>query len=216
MRGSWRDAPFEDAGTHDRLDPRALSVALDTLLPPAERTVAVDSGHFMGFRPCTCAYPIPPASCSRRASSRSGWGSRALGAAIARPDRLAVACLGDGDYSWRWASSRRSPALALPMLVVVYDDAAYGAEVRPLGPQGLPLERALPGHGLRRAGPGRGNAGPRHAIRTLGPVADWLGRRDGPFVLDAKISADFCANGRGGLRSDRRFQSLAELLAGVT
>ena len=30
--------------------------------------------------------------------------------------------------------------LRLPMLVVVYDDAAYGAEVHHFGPQGLPLE----------------------------------------------------------------------------
>ena len=56
--GSWRDAPFEDAGDASHLDPRALSIALDAMLP-AERTVAVDSGHFMGFPPMYIRVPDP-------------------------------------------------------------------------------------------------------------------------------------------------------------
>ena len=77
--GSWRDAPFEDAGDAEHLDPRALTIALDAMLP-AERTVAVDSGHFMGFPPMYLRVPDPPASCSRRRSSRSGSASRAASA----------------------------------------------------------------------------------------------------------------------------------------
>jgi acetolactate synthase I/II/III large subunit len=58
----WRDVPFtDDSGTDDsdgqRIDdPRALSVALDDLLP-AERTVAVDSGNFMGYPSMYLAVP---------------------------------------------------------------------------------------------------------------------------------------------------------------
>src|SRR4051794_5275677 len=44
----WRDVPFEDAGGDGFVDPRALTIALDGLLP-AERVVAVDSGNFMGY-----------------------------------------------------------------------------------------------------------------------------------------------------------------------
>ena len=44
----WRDEPFADDGTEEFIDPRALTIALDDLLP-AERTVAVDSGHFEGY-----------------------------------------------------------------------------------------------------------------------------------------------------------------------
>src|SRR5207248_1595192 len=44
----WRDVPFTDESASDRVDPRALSIALDDLLP-ASRVVAVDSGNFMGY-----------------------------------------------------------------------------------------------------------------------------------------------------------------------
>ena len=45
-RGAWRDQPYEASA--NGLDPRDLSIALDDLLP-AERTVVVDSGAFMGY-----------------------------------------------------------------------------------------------------------------------------------------------------------------------
>lgn len=44
----WRDVPYPDRSGPDRIDPRTLSIGLDDLLP-AERTVAVDSGNFMGY-----------------------------------------------------------------------------------------------------------------------------------------------------------------------
>ncbi|MEJ7820283.1 MAG: thiamine pyrophosphate-binding protein, partial [Rubrobacteraceae bacterium] len=44
----WRDEPYEDKGTEEYIDPRTLSIALDDLLPQ-ERTLATDSGHFMGY-----------------------------------------------------------------------------------------------------------------------------------------------------------------------
>ena len=47
-RGRWRDEPYEDLTGPDGIDPRTLTIALDDLLP-AERTVAVDSGNFMGY-----------------------------------------------------------------------------------------------------------------------------------------------------------------------
>ena len=33
----------------------------------------------------------------------------------------------------------------------------------------------------------------RAEVVDLGAVEEWLGRRDGPLVLDAKITPDFCA-----------------------
>jgi thiamine pyrophosphate-dependent acetolactate synthase large subunit-like protein len=85
--------------------------------------------------------------------------------------------------------------LRLPLLVVVYNDAAYGAEVHHFGPQGLPLElvrfpdtdfaalaRAAGAHGITA-----------RTIEDLEGVAGWLAQRDGPLVVDAKITPDFCA-----------------------
>src|SRR5687767_4595206 len=52
----WRDEPFDDASDSEHVDPRALTIAVDELLP-AERTVVVDSGHFMGFPPMYLRVP---------------------------------------------------------------------------------------------------------------------------------------------------------------
>jgi thiamine pyrophosphate-dependent acetolactate synthase large subunit-like protein len=193
--GSWRDAPFEDAGDATHLDPRALSMALDALLP-AERTVAVDSGHFMGFPPMYLRVPDPAGFVFTQGFQSIGLGlGSGIGAAIARPDRLTVACLGDGGALMALGELETLARLRLPLLVVVYNDAAYGAEVHHFGPQGLPLElvrfpdtdfaalaRAAGAHGITA-----------RTLEDLEGVAGWLAQRDGPLVVDAKITPDFCA-----------------------
>jgi thiamine pyrophosphate-dependent acetolactate synthase large subunit-like protein len=194
-QGSWRDAPFEDAGDATHLDPRALSIALDALLP-AERAVAVDSGHFMGFPPMYLRVPDPQGFVFTQAFQSIGLGlASGIGAAIARPDRLTVACLGDGGALMALPELETLARLQLPVLVVIYNDAAYGAEVHHFGPQGLPLElvrfpdtdfaalaRAAGAHGLTA-----------RTLEDLDGVGAWLAERDGPLVVDAKITPDFCA-----------------------
>jgi thiamine pyrophosphate-dependent acetolactate synthase large subunit-like protein len=193
--GSWRDAPYEDAGDATHLDPRTLSIALDGMLP-AERTVAVDSGHFMGFPPMYLRVPDPQGFVFTQAFQSIGLGlASGIGAAIARPDRLAVACLGDGGALMALAELETLARLRLPMLVVVYDDAAYGAEVHHFGPQGLPLELVrFPDTDLAALARAAGAEGvTARSVEDLDAVADWLGRRDGPLVVDAKITPEFCA-----------------------
>ena len=63
-----------------------------------------------------------------------------IGAAVARPDRLAVAALGDGGALMGVSELETVARLGLPMVVVVYDDEAYGAEVHHFGPDGDPLD----------------------------------------------------------------------------
>src|SRR5262249_33891315 len=46
--GRWRAVPYRDESGGGRIDPRTLSIALDDLLP-AQRTVVIDSGNFMGY-----------------------------------------------------------------------------------------------------------------------------------------------------------------------
>ena len=192
--GSWHETPFEDAGG-DRLDPRALSLALDALLP-AERTVAVDSGHFMGFPPMYLRVPDPQGFVFTQAFQSIGLGlASGMGAAIARPDRLTVACLGDGGALMSLPELETLARLRLPMLVVVYDDAAYGAEVHHFGPQGHPVELVrfpeTDFAALARAAGAQGLTVTRP--EELGLLSAWLERRDGPLVVDAKITPDFCA-----------------------
>ncbi len=59
-----------------------------------------------------------------------GWGvPAALGAKLARPDRLAVACVGDGSYMFAnpVACHQASAALGLPVLTLVFNNGIYNA-----------------------------------------------------------------------------------------
>src|SRR5262249_57675178 len=72
------------------------SAAVDDLLP-AERTVAVDSGNFMGYPAMYLGVPDADGFVFTQAFQSIGLGlATAIGAAVARPDRLTVAALGDG------------------------------------------------------------------------------------------------------------------------
>ncbi|GAA3147993.1 thiamine pyrophosphate-binding protein [Nonomuraea salmonea] len=105
--GRWRAVPYEDGGDGGRIDPRTLTIGLDDLLP-AERIVSIDSGNFMGYPSMFMDVPDENGFCFTQAFQSVGLGlATAVGAALARPDRLPVAALGDGGFlmggspSWR-------------------------------------------------------------------------------------------------------------------
>jgi thiamine pyrophosphate-dependent acetolactate synthase large subunit-like protein len=193
--GSWRDDRYDDAGANGRMDPRTLSIALDARLPP-ERTVAVDSGHFMGFPPMYLRVPDPAGFVFTQAFQSIGLGlASGMGAAIARPDRLTVACLGDGGALMALPELETLARLRLPMLVVVYNDAAYGAEVHHFRPQGHPVELVrFPDTDFAALAEAAGARGLTvRAEEDIAAIEPWLAQRDGPLVVDAKITPDFCA-----------------------
>jgi acetolactate synthase I/II/III large subunit len=189
----WRDVPFTDESYAGRIDPRTLSIALDDLLP-AERVVAVDSGNFMGYPSMYLSVPDQDGFTFTQAYQSVGLGlGSAIGSAIARPDRLTVAALGDGGFLMAAGELETVVRLGLPMVVVVYDDEAYGAEAHHFGPEGYPLDTVqFPAADLAAIGRGYGCAGVTvRGPDDLGPVADWLaGDRDRPLVIDAKVVAN--------------------------
>jgi len=188
--GRWRSVPFADQTGGGRIDPRALSIALDDRLP-AERTVVIDSGNFMGFPAMFLGVPDAAGFCFTQAYQSIGLGlASAIGAALARPERLTVAALGDGGFLMSVAELITAVRLGLPLVVVVYDDAAYGAEVHHFGPHGYPLDTVrFPDHDLAAIGRGFGcDAITVRGPRDLGALSEWLGGpRDRPLVIDAKV-----------------------------
>jgi acetolactate synthase I/II/III large subunit len=188
----WRDVPFKDESDGERIDPRTLSIALDDLLP-AERTVAVDSGNFMGYPSMYLSVPDETGFCFTQAFQSIGLGlATAIGAAVARPDRLAVAALGDGGALMGVSELETVARLGLPMVVVVYDDEAYGAEVHHFGPDGDPLDTVrFPPADIAAIGRGFGFDGVTvRDAADLDPVRDWLaGPRERPLLIDAKVTS---------------------------
>ena len=191
--GRWRYVSYVDESPPGTVDPRTLSIALDDLLP-AERTVVVDSGNFMGYPSMFLSVPDRAGFCFTQAFQSIGLGlASALGAAVARPDRLTVAALGDGGFLMSAAELTTAVRLGLPLVVVVYDDAAYGAEVHHFGPDGYPLDTVtFPDTDLAAIGRGFGcQALTVRAAADLEPARAWLaGPRTTPLVIDAKVSAN--------------------------
>jgi thiamine pyrophosphate-dependent acetolactate synthase large subunit-like protein len=95
-KNTWREEPYEDAGTDEYIDPRTLSIAVDDLLP-ANRAVAVDSGAFTGYPAMFLTVPSAEHWVFANGFQSIGLGlGTAIGAAIADPDRITVAAVGDG------------------------------------------------------------------------------------------------------------------------
>ncbi|MGH3756916.1 thiamine pyrophosphate-dependent enzyme, partial [Actinophytocola sp.] len=115
----------------------------------------------------------------------------AVGAALARPGRLPVAALGDGGCLMSIAELDTVVRLGLPMLIVVYNDEAYGAEVHHFTGEDHGTVR-FPETDIAAIGAGFGCAA--LTVRTtddLDGVAAWLdGHRDLPLLIDAKITSD--------------------------
>jgi thiamine pyrophosphate-dependent acetolactate synthase large subunit-like protein len=192
----WRDEPFDDASSPRFIDPRALSIALDDVLPE-ERTVVVDSGHFMGFPAMYLAVPDPAGFVFTQSFQSIGLGlANAVGAALARPDRLTVAALGDGGAMMGLPELETAARLRLPILFVIYDDSAYGAEVHHFRPMGHPVETVqFPDTDFAAIARGAGAQGLTvRTLEELRPVDRWLARRDGPLLIDAKVDPDVCAD----------------------
>ena len=194
--GGWRDQPYEDAAAPGRLDPRTLSIALDGMLP-LERTVVVDSGHFMGWPSMYWRVPDAAGFVFPQAFQCVGLAlGNAIGAAVARPDRLTVAALGDGGALMALPELETLGRLSPDLLVVIYDDAAYGAEVHHFRPMGQAVDLAqFPDTDFAALAEAAGCRGlEARTVEDLEGVREWLGARDRPLVLDARVDPDICAD----------------------
>lgn len=190
---AWRDVPFEDTSTADQIDPRTLTIALDDLLP-TQRVVGVDSGNFMGYPSMFLRVPDERGFCFTQAFQSIGLGlATTIGAALAQPDRLPVAAVGDGGLMMSAAELDTVRRLGLPMVVVVYNDEAYGAEVHHFAAGGHPMDTVtFPETDIAAIARGYGFTGVTvRTVRDLDAVRAWIGgSRDTPLLIDAKVRGD--------------------------
>ncbi|MFT3797237.1 thiamine pyrophosphate-binding protein [Microbacterium sp.] len=186
----------------DPLDPKTASILLDQLLPTA-RVLTLDSGRFM----------LPVAKYLHAESGADffhpmAWTSiglgiaTAIGISIADPGRVTVALVGDGGGYMGLLELPTAVRLKLPLVVVVYNDAAYGAEYMKLPAYGMNPDFArieLPD--LTAIAQSLGARAVKVSTRSelemaLRNVADL----DGPLLIDLHLSAtqNWGVPGQGG------------------
>jgi thiamine pyrophosphate-dependent acetolactate synthase large subunit-like protein len=190
----WQDEPYDDTSgdTSDgtRIDPRTLTIALDRMLP-RERVIVPDGGNFNGYPAMFFEVPDNRGYCLPLAFQSIGMAlAAAIGTSVATPDRLTVAGIGDGGFMMSLAELDTAVRLALPLVVVVYDDAAYGAEVHHFTDQAHDTV-VFPDTDLAAIARGFGCTGVTvRTVEDLDQVQAWLdGPRTSPLVIDAKITS---------------------------
>jgi thiamine pyrophosphate-dependent acetolactate synthase large subunit-like protein len=192
----WPAEPYEDRGAERVIDPRTLSLAIRDLLP-ADSTVVVDSGHFTGWPSMFFDVPDARSWVFVNAFQAVGLGlGCAIGAAVARPDRITVAALGDGGLFLALQELDTAVRAGVRLLVLVYDDAADGAEVH---------HSALMGHDTATtrcadadlAAIARATGAAAVTVQAptdLDEVRAWVADGRGPLVVDAKVDPDVRAD----------------------
>ncbi|MGA8978909.1 MAG: thiamine pyrophosphate-dependent enzyme, partial [Pedococcus sp.] len=185
----WNDTVTADRSTADRIDPRVLAAGLDAVLP-RERVVAIDSGNFMGYPSAYLRVPDERGFVFTQAFQSIGLGlASGIGAALAQPDRLAVVGTGDGGLLMAAAELETAVRSGRPMVVAVWNDAAYGAEVHHFGPAADLRTVTFPDTDFAALARGYGAAGLTVRSRQdLDQVADWAKDPQGVLVVDAKVA----------------------------
>ena len=189
----WDQTPTEDLGSPGKtIDPRELSKAVNRILP-SERVVSIDSGNFMGYPSQYLDVPDEFGFCFTQAFQSIGLGLyTAIGAALAQPARMPVLGTGDGGFLMALQELETAVRLKLPLVVVVYNDAAYSAEVHHFGPEHDMTTVTFPDTDIAAIARGFGAEGITvRSTDDLDPLRRWVGSSPtAPIVIDAKIADD--------------------------
>ncbi|MDQ0692191.1 thiamine pyrophosphate-binding protein [Arthrobacter sp. W4I7] len=186
--------PGSDETPDGRLDPRSLATALDAVLPE-RRTVVQDGGHFLGWAPMYWNIPRPQDLVMVGTAYQAiGLGlASAVGAARAlEDDHTLVLASGDGGFLMGLSDLESLIGAASSAVVVIYNDAAYGAEIHQYGSQGL-TEKPMLIPEVDFSGIARALGAESAIIRSLADLSaltDWIGGgAKGTFVADCRITS---------------------------
>lgn len=188
----WSDQEVESVDEPGFVDPAALTNALDAMLPE-ERVVVVDGGNVNAYPGAHLRVPDDEGYVLPLSFQSIGLGlASVIGAAVARPDRMAVLGTGDGSLLMGAVELETAVRLRLGMVIIAFNDSAYGAEIH-LFPDSTAEEQEIvrfPDTDIAAIARGYGCDGITvRSLDDLDGVAAWLGSdRDRPLVIDAKIT----------------------------
>jgi acetolactate synthase I/II/III large subunit len=185
---------FQPANTPRTVDHRSLGVALDALLPP-QRNLVYDAGNFLGIVPYL-SVPGPGhfKFTSEFASIGMGFGT-ALGVAKGRPDETTVLVIGDGGFLMTMGELETVVREDIPLVIVLMNDCAYGAELHFLKMRDLPVAKSVfPDVDFAPIAEAFGfQAATVRTLEDLQKLAPLLAKPDGPVFLDCKLNAAVAA-----------------------
>jgi len=162
---------------------------------PEDRTVVADSGRFMLVSLSTIKVTRPPNFVMTTNFGSIGLGmGAAIGAAVAAPDRTTVLLTGDGGFALSGlAELSHCVQQGLNLIVVIFNDGAYGAEHVQLRALGLdpslsllaPVEFAQVASSMHARG---------FTVEQLSQLEDALDsarRHSGVSVIDIRLDPDY-------------------------
>jgi thiamine pyrophosphate-dependent acetolactate synthase large subunit-like protein len=181
--------PYDVLAPDGRMDPRALTTVLDQMLP-LERCVTIDGGHFSGWPVMHLRADSPQGLLYPHGFQSVGLGlGSVVGLAAARPDRLPVLAVGDGGLLMSLGELDTLLAERIPALVLVYNDDAYGAELHAFAESPAVDLAHLPERDFAAIFTAIGGRAERiTTLDDLSCLESWLSDRNGPLLLDCKIS----------------------------
>lgn len=189
--------PGEPVSPNGLLDPRSLLRELDRIIPD-NRVVASDGGHFIGWIHSYFRLPGPDSVTLVGTQFQSiGLGfSSAPGAALAAPDRTLVVNTGDGGGLMALADLDSVVRAAKSAVIMVFNDAAYTAEVTQYGTIGLD-EQAMLIEQVDFAKLGEAVGATGVIVKTLDDLQalrDWVAAgAQGTILLDMRIDPTIIA-----------------------
>ncbi|MDA3147314.1 thiamine pyrophosphate-binding protein [Leucobacter sp. UCMA 4100] len=180
-----------------RLDPRAVASRIAALLPE-DAHITQDGGHFIAWANMFLPVAKPEHMTMVGTAYQTiglGFGTVA-GVAAAAPGRTIVLSTGDGGGLMALADFETAIRTAQSLVVVCFNDAAYGAEVHLYGVMGLRQEPMLiPDVDFAALGEAFGAEGVRvETLADLDALERWreAGAR-GAIVLDCRVSRSVVA-----------------------
>lgn len=185
---------FQPANTARTVDMRSLGLELERILPQ-DRNLVVDGGNFLGIVPYL-SVPDPGhfKMIGEFASIGLAFGA-ALGMAKARPEKTTVMVVGDGGFLMTMSELETVVREDLPMVIVLMNDCAYGAELHFLKLRQQPAGKSVfPDVDFAPIAAGFGFEA--ETVRTLDDLrrlAPRLKKPEGPMLLDCKLNADVAA-----------------------
>ena len=185
---------FQPAHTPRTLDTRSAGLALDKLLPQ-DRNVVYDAGNFLQVVPYIS---VPDPSRYKQAGDFASIGMGfgvALGFARATPGRPTLFVVGDGAFLMTLGELETVARENIPLVIVVMNDRAYGAETHFLKMRDMPVGMSLfpevdfapvaEAFGFQTA-----------TVRTMDELyalAPMLAQPEGPILIDCKINGAIAA-----------------------